>query len=180
MIVLKLGRLEYFNPENNTFEHEEGGIVRFEYSLRAVYEWEGKWLKPFLVEGAKLTEIEMLDFYYRMALDPLDPKFLTNDITTQLSDYIAQSGTATVFSTSGPSGGGKSKTKTYTSEEIYALMADANIDIEFENRNLNRLFVLLRIISANNQPEQKMSREDILTQNRRLNEERKVKMRTKG
>ena len=54
------------------------------------------------------------------------------------------------------------------------------IPIEFENRNLNRLLVVLRVISNYNQPKEKMSHDDVINQNRQLNEERKRKYGTKG
>lgn len=179
MITIDLGELEYYG--NNQFEYEKGGVVRFEHSLKTLYEWESKWQKPFLKGG--LTEQETVDYYKMMALDPMDEKFLSVEVMMILADYIKNTKTATTFSSvqdGQKSNVSISKPKTYTAEEIYALMFSSGIDIEFENRNLNRLLVILRIISSYNEPPKKMSKQDILKQNASLNAQRKAQLKTKG
>lgn len=179
MITINLGSLEYYDDSSNQFIYEEGGIVRFEYTLKVVYEWESRWKKPFL--KGELTEEELIDFYMTMAMDPLDEKFLTNDVMQILADYIKDTNTATTFSTPKTIDGGVvTKPKIYTAEEIYALMFSAGVPIEFENRNLNRLLVVLRIIGNYNNPPKKMSKQDILKQNASLNAQRKAQMKTRG
>lgn len=181
MISIELGTFEYFDSENSEFSYEVGGTVRFEYTLKGVYEWESKWKKPFL--KGELTERELIDFYMTMALDPIEEKFLTRDVMKKLSDYIKDTNTATTFSIHQEGQNGNnftSKPKIYTSEELYALMFSAGVPIEFENRNLNRLLVVLRIISNYNSPKKKMSKHDILKQNASINAQRKAKMNTKG
>ena len=182
MLTIDLGNIEYYDPTKNEFTYEEGGIVRFEYSLRVLYEWEGVWKKPFLDKNVKLTSDEIIDFYCRMALDPFDIRFLTNKVMNKLANYISDSSTATTFRT--PDGEGGSRVnrdgKIYTSEEIYSLMFSAGIPLDFEDRNLNRLLIILRIISSKNSPPKKMSRSDVLKQNAKLNAERKARLKTKG
>ena len=56
MITLNLGTIEYWDGKQ--FHLEEGGIGRFEYSLKTLYDWEAKWKKPFL--KGELTEEEKL------------------------------------------------------------------------------------------------------------------------
>lgn len=182
MLTIDLGTRESYDADNNEFIYEEGGIVRFEYSLRVLYEWEGKWKKPFLDEKVSLTGTEIRDFYIRMALDPFDPTFLTKDVMKKLAAYISDSSTATTIRTPDGSGGVRINRsgKVYTAEEIYALMFSAGIPLEFEHRNLNRLLMILRIISNNNSPPKKMSKADILRQNAKLNAERKARLKTKG
>jgi hypothetical protein len=180
VISIDLGTIEYFDDSNNEFAYETGGIVRFEYSLKVVYDWESIWKKPFLKGG--LTDEELVDFYMMMALDPIKVQFLTVDVQKILADYITNPSTATTFS-EGPDG--KSNTfsnraKTHTAEEIYALMFEAGIPLEFENRNLNRLMTVLKIIAAHNNPPKKMSQQDILRQNAQINAQRKARMRTRG
>ena len=146
MITINLGVTEKYNSELNQFEYEDKGVVRFEYSLRAVYEWEGVYKKPFL--KGKLTSEESLDFYIMMALDPVNAEDITPSVARLLSEYIDDPSTATTFSEHGQNGN-KSKTgKVYTSEEIYALMATSQIDLEWEYRNLNRLLAVLRVVSS--------------------------------
>ena len=68
MIEIDLGTLEYYDEESNEFQYETGGIVQFEYSLKAMYEWEAKWGKAFL--RGDYTTNELRDFFLRMALSP--------------------------------------------------------------------------------------------------------------
>lgn len=180
MIEIDMGTLEYYDEENNEFHYEKGGVIRFEYSLKAMYKWEAKWKKPFLLGEYSIEELK--DFFHMMALDPIDKRFLTRDAMRQLSSYIGSTQTATEFSKGKTNQNGNSFNigKIYTSEEIYGLMFMSQIPIEFENRNLNRLLVILRVITNYNKPKEKMSQEDIIAENRRLNEERKRKYGTKG
>jgi hypothetical protein len=181
VISIDLGTIEYFDDNTSQFAYEIGGIVRFEYSLKVVYDWESRWKKPFLKGG--LTDKEMIDFYIMMALDPVKEQFLTADVQKILAEYITNQNTATTFST-GPDGqninSGFNKGKVYTAEEIYALMFQAQIPLDFETRNLNRLLTILRIIAAYNNPPKKMSQQDILRQNAKLNAQRKAQMKTRG
>lgn len=179
MLTIDLGRLEYYDSKENQFVYEDGGVVRFEYSLKVLYGWEGVWKKAFLNDKVDLNKEEIIDFYLRMALDPFDPKFLTKEVMSKLSQYIADGSTATQFTaTEGPKG--RKIGKTYTAEEIYALMFTARIPLEFEIRNLNRLLVILKVISINNSPPKKMSKAEVMNQNAKLNAERKAKYNTKG
>lgn len=181
MLVLNLGTIEYFDPETQEFTYEEGGVVRFEYSLKVLYDWEGRWKKAFLDNNVKLTSEEIIDFYRRMALDPFDIRFLTKELMDSLAQYVSDSNTATRFRTPvGTSGNSKNSGKIYSAEEIYALMFGAGIPLEFEHRNLNRLLVILKVISLNNSPPKKMSKNDVIKQNAKLNAERKAKYNTKG
>lgn len=181
MITIDLGTIESYDNATNQFHYEQGGVVRFEYSLKVIYDWESRWRKPFLKGG--LTNEEAVDFYKRMALDPIDEKFLTADVMRTLSEYIQDSNTATTFSSAdGGQNGNKTSTKPkiYTAEELYALMFSSGVPIEFENRNLNRLLVVLRIIGSYNSPPKKMSKQDVLKQNAELNRQRKAQLKTKG
>lgn len=173
--------MEEYDDETNEFVYEDGGIVRFEYSLKVVYEWESKWKKPFLKGGLSYEEYK--DFYKRMALDPINEKFITDEVMEILAKYITDSHTATTFSSANEGQNGNnmpSKAKYHTAEELYALMFSANVPLEFENRNLSRLFIILKIMSTYNNPPQKMSKQDILKQNKSLNAQRKAQMKTKG
>lgn len=181
MITIDLGQFEYYNSVNNEFIYEQGGVVRFEYSLKVLYDWEGVWKKPFLKDRNNLTNEEVMDFYLRMALDPIDEKFMTKEVLETLADYVRDPQTATVFSDNvNGQNGNKASSKTYTSEELYAMMISSNVPLDFENRNLNRLITILRIVSNNNSPPKKMSKNDIYKQNATLNAERKAKLKSKG
>lgn len=181
MIAIDLGNLEYYDDDLRQFVYEEGGVVRFEYSLKVLYNWESKWRKPFL--KGQVTHEEMVDFYMMMAMDPIEEKFLSEEAMTMLSRYISDSNTATTFTTLAEDSKGNktiNKGKTHTSEELYAIMFANNIPIEFENRNLNRLLIILKIMATQNQPPKNMSKQDVLKQNASLNAQRKAEMKTKG
>lgn len=180
MITLEIGGEEYYDSATSSFIYDERIPVRFEYSLKVIYDWEFKWRKPFL--KGELTERELIDFYMTMAIDPIEEKHLTEDIQLALVDYIQDSSTATTFSTpkSETVSAGKPKAKIYTSEELYALMFSAGVPIDFENRNLNRLLVILRIIGSYNSPPKKMSKQDVVRQNADLNRQRKAQLNTRG
>lgn len=181
MITIDLGVYEYYDDYKQEFVKEEGGLARFEYSLKVIYEWEGRWKKPFL--KGELTEQEAIDFYKLMAIDPIDEKFLTIEVIEILTDYVKDQNTATTFSSpdTGQNGSNfKKPSKIHTAEEIYALMFSAGVPLEFENRNFSRLMIILRIIESYNKPPKKMSRNDILRQNSTLNAQRKAKMKSKG
>ncbi len=176
-----MGTIEYYDGEKNEFVYDDGGVVRFEYSLKVLYEWESKWKKPFL--KGELTEQELVDFYKMMALDPIEEKFLTYEVMERLAEYIQSTNTATTF-TSPKTGQNENnyitKSKFYTSEELYALMFSAGVPLEFENRNLNRLFIILKIIGSYNNPPKKMSKQDVFKQNADLNAKRKAMLKTRG
>lgn len=181
VITIDLGNIEYFDDAKNEFIYDEGGIVRFEYSLKVLYDWESKWKKPFL--KGELTEQELIDFYMMMALDPIEERFLTSEVMSELAEYIQSTNTATTFATSNSGQNDNNfsnRSKIYTSEELYALMISAGVPIEFENRNLNRLFIILKIIGTYNNPPKKMNKQDILKQNSNLNAQRKAMMKTRG
>lgn len=178
MITLEIGNQEFYNSETKEFEYTEGTTIRFEYSLKAMYDWEAKWRKPFL-KGDR-TEEELLDFYMTMALDPIQLDHLTTDVQRALANYMQDTPTGTKFSSSTINSGSKAKSKIYSAEEIYALMASAGVDIIFENRHINRLLIVLRIIGEYNSPPKKMSKDEVMKQNRSLNEQRKAELKTKG
>lgn len=181
MITIDLGNIEYFDGIKNEFIYEDGGVARFEYSLKAIYKWESQWKKPFL--KGNLTREEWDSFYRIMALDDFDNKFMTDDVREQLVEYINEPQTATRFNNPETSQNGNktpSRGKFYTAEEIYALMFMAGVDIEFENRNVNRLLVILSIISSYNSPPKKMTKQEIYKQNAELNAKRKMELKTRG
>lgn len=66
---------------------------------------------------------------------------------------------------------------------MYAYMSSLAIPIAAENWHISKLIKTIETIGAlNNQDnkEQKMSKSEVIAQNRRLNEERKKKLQSKG
>ena len=179
MITIRFDPMEYYNEDTNMFEYTGLRLVDFEYSLIAIARWEAKWKTPFLSSKFSPTDIRLLDFYLCMSLDnTLTMDYLTQPACAILSKYIEDPQTATSFSSQNESN--SRAQKVYTSEQIYALMCMNHVPIEFEERNLSRLFVMLRVISVYSEPPKKMSKQDILRQNSSINEQRKKQYNTRG
>lgn len=177
MIMIKIDDAEYYDSEKGQFFTVEGGVFRFKHTLWAVSLWEAEYKKPFLTSN--LTEKELKAYYIYMCLDHgIRDSHITRDVYVKLTDYIGDPRTATVVHNTGE--GSVSGSKTITSELIYSMMVAASVPFETENWNLNRLLKLLEVISLQNRPKEKMSKEDIYKQNRELNEKRKAQFNTKG
>lgn len=179
MLTIKFTGEEYYDEESNTFIAFEERESTFEFTLKAVAEWEAKWNVPFLSTELKKTDIRLLDFFLMMSSDSdLPVEYLTEPIVDRLSEYLSDPQSPTKFSSQNED---KSKNgKVHTADEIYAMMFMNHIPIEFEDRNLNRLLGILRIISVYSNPPKKMSRQEVLAQNAKLNAERKAKYNTRG
>lgn len=177
MITLTIEDVELFDSTKNEFYIIKGGVFSFRHSLKAVSLWEADFKKPFMT--TELTKDELKSYCVYMCLDPgLSQAHITDSVYKKLTDYINDSRTATRIRRENTSG--VSSVQTITSELIYSMMVAAGVPFETENWNLNRLLVLLDVISVQNKPKEKMSREDIYKQNRRLNEKRKQELNTKG
>lgn len=178
MITIQFDPMEYFDEDTNEFKYTQARKVEFEYSLSALAEWESKWKIPFLSSKFSGTDVRLLDFYLCMSKDKdLTMDYLNKSVCETLSAYIEDPQTATVFTSQN---GNKNSTKVYTSEQLYAMMCLNRIPIEFEDRNLNRLIVMLRVISIYSEPPKKMNKQDVLRQNASLNEQRKKQYNTRG
>ena len=177
MITLQIDDVELYDHETNEFINLKGGTFSFKHTLRAINLWESDYKKPFMTSN--LTQKELKMYYVYMCLDyGITTSHITQSVYETLTEYIKDSRTATVISRSG--GTGVSNVKSITSELIYSMMVAAGVPFEAEDWNVNRLLTLLEVISIQNAPKEKMSRDDIYRQNRELNERRKKQYKTKG
>lgn len=179
MITLKLEAVEYYDEATNSFMSFEEQEVDFEFTLKDVALWESKWGVAFLSTELKKNDIRLLDFFLMMSRKPdLPVEYFVDSIVDQLSEYLSDPQSPTTFASQNED---KHKNvKIHTADEIYAMMFMNHIPIEFEDRNLNRLLGILRIISVYSNPPKKMSKQEVLAQNVRLNAERKAKYNTRG
>ena len=177
--------LDIFIPENELYDSERRVFIkikpvtlRMEHSLVSLYKWEAKFHKPFL-ESDK-TPAEMLEYFKCMTvnknLDPVYFNFLTSDDVLMIDSYMNESMTATTISNV-PN---KGKGETWTAELIYYYMIVNGIPIECQKWHLNQLFTLIRVCSVKNGPQEKMSKSEIMRQNKELNAARLKKYNTKG
>lgn len=159
--------------------------LRFEHSLVSLSEWEGFYEKPFFsVNDQETKTIEELEKYFECMLDPRDFKYhrlledLTGDQKLELAQYINSKRTATIVrelpGKPGPS-------ENVTSELIYYWFISFKIPFTpTDTWHLNRALMLVKVMSVKNAPATKQSKGQMIQDYRRLNEERRKKLGTKG
>ena len=180
MLEIEVPARELFDEKTNTFKEIPAVTLRLEHSLVSISKWEMKWKKPFLTTEQKTSE-ETLDYIRCMSLNQnlkddvyyaLGPKEIK-----KVNDYIEESRTATTFSNVKKTG---AHPPVITSEQLYFYMAANNIPFECQKWHLSRLLTLLQIAGIENSPKKKMSRREVLSQNRALNQARRKARKSKG
>lgn len=171
---------EYFDSSTNEFIKISGGVLLLEHSLLSVAKWESKWNKPFLSNRDKTME-EAVDYIRCMTVNEVDETIylnLSDAVIQQIIDYINEPMTATTFT---DSEGGKKNKEVITNEIIYYWMFSLGISKECENWHLARLLTLIRVCSEKNNPDKKkMSKREIYSRNRAINEARRKQFNTRG
>lgn len=171
---------EKYDELHNEFIYSKPQLLTLEHSLVSLSKWESKWKKPFLADNDKTTE-ELLDYIKCMNITQNVPpevwKMLTRENIKQVTDYINDSMTATWFAED------KNKKKgrdIITAEIIYYWMISCQIPFECQKWHLNRLLTLIRVCNEKNKPPKKMSKRELLSRNRALNEARLKQMGSNG
>ena len=181
MLDLIIPATEKFDETKLVFINYKEQKLCLEHSLISLSKWESKWKKPFLSDKKK-TPVETLDYIRCMTLTQnVNPDVylnLSEDNISEVLDYIKDPMTATTIHYYKPQ---KKKTReVITSELIYYWMLTYNIPFECQKWHLNRLLKLIEVCSAKSDTSKKMSRAEILEQNRSLNEQRRKQFNTKG
>ena len=175
MLKLYVPESEQFDSKTNTFYN-----VTLEHSLVSISKWESKWKRPFLSEAPR-TYKESIDYIRCMTVnqnvDPLVYNCLTPSMFKLINDYIGEDQTATTFK---QDPNAKKSREIVTSELIYYWMVSLNIPFECQKWHLSRLLTLIRVCSIKNAPAKKMSKRDIMAQNRSLNAARRRAHHTRG
>lgn len=152
------------------------------HSLVSISKWEAKWKKPYLANREMSTE-EVLDYIKCMTITQnVDPKIyygLSQENIQDIKKYIEDDMTATTF-TDRRSAQQHYRNKVTTSEEIYYMMSENNIPVEFQKWHLNRLLTLLKVCYFKNTPPKKMSKKDIISDYAAINRANRAKFHTKG
>lgn len=181
MIRISTQSGDVFDEKTQEFVHVEGGSVLLEHSLRSLAKWESRWKKPFLSKDQK-TRAETIDYARCMSLTSgVNPKIfetLTDRDLAKINQYINDPMTATTFSNRGPAK--RPGREIITAELIYYWMVALEIPFECQDWHLNRLLTLIRICEIKNQPKKKQNQREILSQNARLNAERRKRSGSKG
>lgn len=186
MIKITIPAASAWNDQLQQFVDFKGQELCLEHSLVSISKWEAKWHKPFIGNDKKTSE-EIIDYIKCMTtnqnVDPNSYSFLSNDNLKAVNKYIEDSMTATTFSDrKGPGSGKYRKPEIITSEVIYYWMIACQIPFECQKWHLNRLLTLIRVCNIKNDTgaNSKMSKGEILSRNRALNEARKKQFNTKG
>lgn len=177
MITITIPETELYDHEKNEFIIRESIDLRFIFNLVTLDKWEAKYRKR-LLDNEDITVEEYCDLFKMMCLDDFDISLIDNDIFGQLMKYIKDIPTATIFPKRN-SNKGSTRKPIYTSEIIYAYMAIVGIDLEWENRNLNKLITLINVVNDLQSPPEKMSRQEALEEHRNLILERRRMMEKK-
>ena len=154
-----------------------------EHSLVSIKKWEQKYHKPFLLEGYKPNEIEMLDYIRCMTLNQnVDPNAyyaLTSENVLDIKAYIENPMTATTITSHGKK---QHEKEIMTAEVIYYYMFANGIPKECEKWHLNNLLMLLQVFGVKNSPdkENKMNKRDTAAYYAVLNKARRAKHHSKG
>lgn len=175
--LVVLGK-EFYDEKKNEFYETKPTKLLLEHSLISLSKWESKWKKPFL--SSDKSPAETIDYIRCMTLTqnvlPEVYDALSEDNINAVVKYIEDPMTATQIKRKphGPKG------EIVTAELIYYWMVALNIPLECQKWHLNRLLTLIEVCSIKNQPSKKMSKSEILRQNRELNAARRAKYKTKG
>ncbi len=179
MLQLTIPESEYYNEATNEFVKVQGRTIQLEHSLLSLSKWESRWEKPFLVEEPEKTEEEIIDYVRCMTItqnvDPAVYLNLSEENLEAINSYISAKMTATWFNDRNAS----YNREIMTAEIIYYQMIALNIPFECQKWHLNKLLALIRVCSIKSSPQKKMSKRDILRNNRELNAARKAKARGK-
>lgn len=180
MLKIIIPSTEFYNEETSEFIIIKTQELLLEHSLVSISKWESKWEKPFLDKTQKTSE-ETLDYIKCMTITQnVKPEVylaLSQDNVSDIMTYIQSSRSATTF---GKDKNSSASREIITSELIYYWMINYNIPVEFEKWHLNRLLNLIRICSIKSQPPKKMSKSQIMSRNKSLNDARRAKLHTKG
>lgn len=177
--------LKVYIPEKELFDESTGKFITIkattlvlEHSLLSISKWESIFCKPFLDNKEKKTPQEVLEYIKCMTIsqnvDPIVYNWLPDESITKIMNYITAPMSATTFSDQGTK-----NTEILTSELFYYLMVAYQIPFECEKWHLNRLLNLIKICQIKNQKPKKMTKEEVMAQNAKINAERRKAMLNK-
>lgn len=179
MLKITIPAIETYDEISNEFITTKEQTLQLEHSLVSLSKWESKWLKPFLSKTERTRE-ETIDYIRCMTItqnvSPSVYRFVPDSVIKQVTDYIDAPMTATKINNMNR----KPSREIITAEIIYYSMIALNIPFECQKWHLNRLMTLIDVCSIKNGPQKKMSRSEILSQNKALNAARHQALRTKG
>lgn len=179
MLQITVGAKEHYS-EDAGFHFLGGTVVQLEHSLVSLSKWEAIHEKPFLGSDEK-TDPELLSYIQCMVLSPDAPPNLTDLLSPQdyeeINKHLNAKHSATWFREQDKQSPSR---EIITGELIYYWMVSANIPISAETWHLNRLLTLLKIHGVKNSKPKKMTQQEMMSQRRALNEQRRQQFGTEG
>lgn len=184
MLKIIVPGAEQYDPVQNLFYTTKETTLVLEHSLVSISKWESKWKKPFMNTNKGMTREELQDYVRCMTLtqnvDPLVYSALTTENYQSILKYMEDPMTATTINEKNLPKQGPRSNKTVTSELVYYWMTALNIPFECQKWHFNRLMTLIRVASIEQQPPKKMSKRDIMSQNKSLNAARRARLHSHG
>lgn len=184
-LTITLDELEMWDDSISQFIiTEPKQDVTFKYTLTVLDKWETKYKKRFIDNSKNIEQDEILDFIVMMADKEFNISRLTESNFKEIIKYMETIPSATELPKNNSSHGtGYHRKKIFTSEIIYAMMALNHIPFNWEDRNLNKLIMLLNCVGSLQEPPKKMTRAEAMEEhqaqvlrNRKILEERRKKM----
>ena len=182
-ITVTVPSVELFDAKEQQFLTADEVVLEMEHSLVSLSKWEARFKKPFLGDAQESVD-ETYGYMQAMCLDPNVPmsviQRIPNDEHQRINEYIEDSMTATWFNKDPREAGRRGEV--VTAELIYHWIYALNIDMEWENRHLSRLFTLIKTISLKNNPpkKQRTSKAEMAAQRRELNNARRAQAQSAG
>jgi hypothetical protein len=179
MLRLKVVTAEGYDETIGKFVEGDYVVLELEHSLASVSKWESKWEIPFLGSDKKTNE-QVLDYVRMMFSGDQFPEelvsFLNKKNYDDINAYINAKMTATTFREMKQ----PASKEIVTSELVYYWMIALGIPFECEHWHLNRLLTLIKVCNIKNQKQTKMSRQEQMAEQRKLNDERRRATGSKG
>jgi hypothetical protein len=181
VLTITVPKADYWDKKNQEFITPDADVLELEHSLIALSKWESKYKIPFLGKTEKTTE-QVFGYIEAMTLTAnASPEIfsrLSVSNLEQINEYINDPMTATWFTDlPGPT---NTSSEVITNELIYYWMSAFDIPMECQTWHLNKLFTLIKVSNLKNQKPKKMTRQEALDRQRRLNEERRAQSKTQG
>lgn len=176
---------EIFDEDKNEFVPSmEPHTLKLEHSLLSIAKWEEKYHKAFLS-----TELDLqmtIDYIRCMTINNVPNKvydYITPAIIDQVTEYIKDRHTASYIN--GDHSGvahknGSMLGEKVTAEIVYYWMISMDIPVEFQKWHLNRLLMLIRIISIKNDPKGGKGQKLTASQRKAINQANRARFHTKG